>query len=123
MSYRGRHSSRENKTSCQHNVIHFKNKKMFFLISSNHLSNFRIKFWHLLSNTKVDLKNGVAYKKNLYSIYLNSKIESTLNKIFLNSFDLLYVLQGPLFSNAACGRVDMLHQLLIVLTIFGNFRR
>ena len=42
--------------------------KQCFLISSNHLSNFRVIFRHLLSNTRVNLKNGVAYKKHIFLI-------------------------------------------------------
>ena len=43
--------------------MHFKNKTALFdyLISSNYLRNFTVKFQHLLRNTRVDLENGVAY--------------------------------------------------------------
>ena len=40
----------------KNNVIYFKNKTMS-------IRNFSVKFWHLLSNTKVDLEDRVAYMK------------------------------------------------------------
>ena len=53
----------------------FKERKHHFLLAQTILyilkikqcsSKFRVKFRHLLSNTMVDLENGVAYEKNAY---------------------------------------------------------
>ena len=60
MSYDGCHSNKKNMTSCQHNVIHFKNKTIAIQFQATPKQ---------LSNTRVDLENEVAYKSKTLQVF------------------------------------------------------
>ena len=59
----GAHSNKGNMTFASTNNVNILKTKQLFLISSNHLSNFRVILWHLVSNIRVDVENEVPYKK------------------------------------------------------------
>ena len=67
MSYDAGHSNKENMTSCQHNVIHFKNKTMFFNFKqpSKQLSNMTSKM-EVLIRTEGYKCLKVLHNKNYY---------------------------------------------------------
>ena len=75
-TYDGGHSNKENKTFVI-TMLYILKIRQCFIISSNHLKNFRVEIRHLLINTRVDLENGVAYiKKTCSEVFANHHTSS-----------------------------------------------